>query len=55
MEKIINPVRQEWAKLLARPKFNNDDLVTICKDVFADVMKEGDEALGKVYFAFRSG
>ena len=52
MEKIINPVRQEWAKLLARPKFNNDDLVTICKDVFADVMKEGDKALAKYTLRF---
>lgn len=52
MEKIINPVRQEWAKLLARPKFNNDDLVTICKDVFADIMKEGDKALAKYTLRF---
>lgn len=52
MEKIINPVRQEWAKLLARPKFKNDDLVKICKDIFAEVMKEGDGALKKYTLCF---
>lgn len=52
MEKIINPVRQEWAKLLARPKFNNDDLVKICKDIFAEVMRDGDKALAKYTLRF---
>lgn len=52
MEKIINPVRQEWTKLLARPKFNNDDLIKICKDIFAEVMKEGDQALAKYTLCF---
>ncbi len=52
MEKIINPVRQEWAKLLARPKFNNDDLIKICKDIFAEVMRDGDKALAKYTLRF---
>ena len=52
MEKIINPVRQEWAELLARPKFNNDDLVKICKDIFAEVMRDGDKALAKYTLRF---
>ena len=52
MEKIINPVRQEWAKLLARPKFNNDDLVKICKDIFAEVMRDGDKAVAKYTLRF---
>lgn len=52
MEKIINPVRQDWAKLLARPKFDGDGLVKICKDIFAEVMKEGDKALAKYTLRF---
>lgn len=52
MEKMINPGRQEWAKLLTRPKFKNDDLVKICKDIFAEVMKEGDKALAKYTLCF---
>lgn len=47
MEKIINPVKEEWGELLARPKFKNDDLVKICKDIFAQVMKDGDKALAE--------
>lgn len=52
MEKIINPEREQWGQLLARPKFRNDDLVKICKDIFAEVMKDGDEALTKYTLMF---
>lgn len=52
MEKIINPLKKDWSQLLARPKFRNDDLVKICKDIFAEIMKDGDKALAKYTWAF---
>lgn len=52
MEKIINPKREEWGTLLARPQMKNDDLVKICKDIFAEIMKEGDKALSKYTWFF---
>ena len=52
MEKIINPAKQDWTNLLARPKFKNDDLVKICKDIFAEIMKDGDKALAKYTWFF---
>lgn len=52
MEKIINPKREEWAGVLARPQMKNDDLVRICKDVFVEVLKDGDKALTKYTWFF---
>lgn len=52
MEKFINPLREEWARLLARPKFDNEELIKICKDIFSEVMKNGDRALSKYTWFF---
>lgn len=52
MEKIINPARKDWAELLARPKIKNDDLIKICKDIFGEIMKDGDAALAKYTWFF---
>lgn len=52
MEKIVYPERAEWAGILARPQIKNDDLVKICKDIFAEVIKKGDQALAKYTWFF---
>lgn len=52
MEKIINPAKEKWSELLSRPEFRNDDLVKICKDIFAEIMKDGDQALAKYTWMF---
>lgn len=52
MEKIINPKREAWAKLLARPELKNDDLVKICKDIFGEVLRDGDKAVSKYTWFF---
>ena len=45
MERIINPVRERWVDLLKRPRMENADLQKICKAIFAEVLKDGDNAL----------
>lgn len=52
MEKIIRPGRDAWEEILARPQMKNEDLVRICKDIFAEVMKGGDSALRKYTWFF---
>lgn len=52
MEKIIRPGRETWNEILARPQMKNDDLRRICKDIFAEVMKDGDAALRKYTWFF---
>lgn len=52
MEKIINPRREEWAGILARPQMKNEELVKICKDVFSEIIKDGDKALVKYTWFF---
>lgn len=52
MEKIINPCRGEWVGLLARPQLKNEELVKICRNIFAEVEKEGDRALKKYTWFF---
>ncbi len=52
MEKILNPKREMWSEILARPQIKNDDLVKICKDVFADIIKDGDKAVVKYTSSF---
>lgn len=52
MEKFINPQREEWEKILARPQMKNEDLTKICKDIFAEIRKEGDAALTKYTWYF---
>lgn len=52
MEKIVNPKRENWAEILARPQIKNDDLMKICKDIFTEIRKEGDNALSKYTWFF---
>lgn len=52
MEKIINPERSTWTRILSRPQINNDDLVKICKDIFAEIKKDGDQAIAKYTWFF---
>lgn len=52
MEKIVNPKRENWAEILARPQIKNDDLMKICKDIFTEIRKEGDKALSKYTWFF---
>lgn len=52
MKKIINPARDTWTTLLARPEMKNDDLVKIGKDIFAEILKDGDQALAKYTWFF---
>lgn len=52
MEKIINPGKKEWGKLIARPELRNDDLVKICKNIFVEVLRDGDKAVAKYTWFF---
>lgn len=52
MEKIMYPEKKTWAEILVRPQIKNDDLVGMCKDVFAEVKKNGDRALAKYTWFF---
>lgn len=52
MERIINPVRERWVDLLKRPRMENADLQKICKAIFAEVLKDGDNALVKYTWFF---
>lgn len=52
MEKIMNPKRENWSKILARPQLGNDDLAGICRDIFAEVRRDGDRALKKYTWFF---
>lgn len=52
MKKVINPEREEWEVLLARPQMRNADLEKICKGVFSEIRKNGDQALRKYTWFF---
>lgn len=52
MEKIVNPQREEWAALLTRPQLKTADLAKVCKEIFAEIQKDGDRALGKYTWFF---
>lgn len=52
MKKIIKPGKENWAELVARPQINNNELVKICREVFAEIMKDGDLALKKYTWFF---
>ncbi len=47
MEKIINPDRLQWPQITTRPEVDNSDLRQVVEAVFAEVSKDGDEALKK--------
>ena len=52
MKKVIDPKREEWEVLLARPQMKNADLEKICKDIFSEIRKNGDQALRKYTWFF---
>lgn len=52
MEKIINPEKDTWTNLVVRPQIKNDDLMKICREIFMEVKKNGDEALAKYSWFF---
>ncbi|MDR1756823.1 MAG: histidinol dehydrogenase [Culturomica sp.] len=52
MQKIVNPSRETWKELLARPEWKDDELQAVCSEIFAEVRKNGDEALKKYTWFF---
>lgn len=44
MKQFINPVKNEWLNLVARPELDNQDLSAIVGNVFQDVKINGDSA-----------
>lgn len=47
MKKILNPNKNEWSELLKRPTKSIETLDSIVKQVFAEVLSKGDEAVRK--------
>ncbi len=52
MEKIVNPEKQQWASLAARPEISSMDLQSIVNKVFDNVKRNGDNALSDYTMAF---
>ncbi len=52
MEKIINPDPSEWNRILERPQLKNEELLRICKDIFSEIRKHGDQAVAKYTWFF---
>ena len=47
MQKILYPEREKWTRILGRPENKGEDLDKVCKAVFDEVRRDGDEALRK--------
>ncbi|WP_405224446.1 histidinol dehydrogenase [Dokdonia sp. Asnod1-B02] len=47
MNKIYNPERSEWEKILKRPTQTVDDIEATVNDIFKEVKLKGDEAVAK--------
>lgn len=47
MKKIINPQKKDWAQILQRPTKTVDDIEDIVNQVFSDIQKNKDKAIGK--------
>jgi histidinol dehydrogenase len=47
MNKIYNPTRNTWSKLLQRPTANFNDIEETVKGIFKEVQTKGDEAIAK--------
>ena len=47
MNKIYNPERSEWGKILKRPTQTVDDIEATVNDIFKEVRLKGDEAVAK--------
>ncbi|RHR78964.1 histidinol dehydrogenase [Odoribacter sp. AF15-53] len=52
MNKILYPGKEEWAKVVERPVNKGEDLEKVCKAVFDEVARDGDEALRKYTWYF---
>ena len=47
MKTILNPQKKDWKTILERPTKTVDDIEGIVNEVFADIQKNGDTAVGK--------
>lgn len=47
MKTIINPKRRDWTTVLQRPTQTVDDIETTVNQIFKDVKRNGDKAIGK--------
>ena len=47
MKTIINPKRSDWTTVLQRPTQSVDDIETTVNQIFDDVKRNGDKAIGK--------
>lgn len=52
MKKILYPGKEEWMQILERPENGGEDLDKVCKAVFDEVRRDGDEALRKYTWYF---
>ncbi|MFC2098295.1 histidinol dehydrogenase [Bacteroidota bacterium] len=52
MEVFINPQRENWAKILARPAFDNSGLRSAVMEILDQVKKGGDESLSNLTLKF---
>ncbi|KAB1158004.1 histidinol dehydrogenase [Flavobacterium luteum] len=47
MNKIYNPARETWSKILKRPTANFSDIEETVKGIFIEIQKKGDKAVAK--------
>ncbi len=47
MKKILNPTRDNWNEIIKRPVKSTEELESVVKQVFAEVKRDGDQALKK--------
>ena len=47
MKKFINPPRNNWKKLIARPIISSQEIKSVLEEIFQTVKKNGDMALKK--------
>ena len=47
MNKIYNPARETWSKILKRPTANFSDIEETVKGIFTEIQKKGDKAVAK--------
>ncbi len=47
MQKIINPLKKDWEKILLRPTQTVEDIETTVNEVFSEIQKKGDLAVAK--------
>jgi len=52
MEKLINPNRKDWLKLVQRPSAEQASLTGLVNQVFSEIQKDGDLALKKFSLLF---